>query len=113
MSELESAIRWGLRLLVVQCSRSSADEAMLERLEPSAPSLIERMGSLRTLSDAGAHVQLRLWPFAPDLLREGGRVARDDEGCRSENGPRKSIENLSCWWFKGANQCRNRADLRV
>lgn len=52
---------------VVQCSISSADGGLLRRLEPGAPSLSERLDALRTLHDAGVNIQLRLWPFAPDL----------------------------------------------
>jgi len=59
--------------LVVQCSISSVDEALLGRIEPGAPSLAQRLEALRVLADAGAHVQLRLWPFASDLC---GDVAR-------------------------------------
>jgi len=58
--------------LVIQCSISTADKGLLKRLEPCAPSLVERMRALRTLLDAGVHVQFRLWPFAPDLC---GNVA--------------------------------------
>ena len=51
----------------VQCSISTQDPAMLQRLEPGAPSLEERMAALDTLNEAGVHVQLRLWPYIPDL----------------------------------------------
>lgn len=50
--------------LVVQCSISTADEDLLSRLEPGAPSLSERMEALKLLHEAGAHVILRLWPFS-------------------------------------------------
>jgi DNA repair photolyase len=53
--------------LAVQCSVSTEDPAMLQRLEPGAPSLEERMAALDTLNEAGVHVQLRLWPYIPDL----------------------------------------------
>ena len=53
--------------LAVQCSVSSEDQAMLQRLEPGAPSLQERITALGILNDAGVHVQLRLWPYIPDL----------------------------------------------
>lgn len=54
--------------LIIQCSISSGDERMLCRLEPGAPSLKKRLGALKTLHDAGAHVMIRLAPFAPDLV---------------------------------------------
>lgn len=53
--------------LVVQCSISSADPDILRRLEPGAPPLSERLDAMAQLHEAGVHVQLRLWPFAPDL----------------------------------------------
>ena len=53
--------------LAVQCSVSTEDPATLKRLEPGAPSLQERIAALGLLNDAGAHVQLRLWPYIPDL----------------------------------------------
>ena len=53
--------------LAVQCSVSTQDQALLKRLEPGAPNLQDRMAALQTLSDSGVHVQLRLWPYIPDL----------------------------------------------
>jgi DNA repair photolyase len=53
--------------LAVQCSISSEDQAMLNILEPEAPSWKRRLAALTALSDSGAHVILRLWPFIPDL----------------------------------------------
>jgi DNA repair photolyase len=53
--------------LVVQCSISSEDQAMLGILEPRAPSWKRRIAALSALSDAGAHCILRLWPYLPDL----------------------------------------------
>jgi DNA repair photolyase len=53
--------------LVVQCSISSEDQAMLGILEPEAPSWKRRMAALETLSGSGVHVILRLWPYIPDL----------------------------------------------
>lgn len=67
--------------LVVQCSISSEDPAMVKSLEPGVPSPEERLEALRALSDAGVHVQLRLAPYAPDisgnmerLLNQAGSV---------------------------------------
>ncbi len=54
--------------LVVQCSVSTEDPVLLSRLEPEAPPLEERLGALKTLYEAGAHVMLRLAPYAPDLV---------------------------------------------
>ena len=51
--------------LVIQCSVSTED---VSRLEPGAPPLEERLGALKTLHEAGAHVMLRLAPYAPDLV---------------------------------------------
>ena len=53
--------------LVVQCSISSEDQAMLRVLEPEAPSWKRRIAALETLSCSGVHVILRLWPYIPDL----------------------------------------------
>lgn len=53
--------------LVVQCSISSEDQAVLGILEPEAPSWKRRMAALETLSGSGVHVILRLWPYIPDL----------------------------------------------
>ena len=58
--------------LAVQCSVSTEDPAMLQRLEPGAPSLEERMAALDALNEAGVHVQLRLWPYIPDLAGNPG-----------------------------------------
>ena len=54
--------------LVVQCSVSTEDVGLLSRLEPGAPPLEERLGALKTLHEAGAHVMIRLAPYAPDLV---------------------------------------------
>lgn len=53
--------------LVVQCSISSGDPAMIKRLEPGAPSLKDRMEALQKLHEAGVIVQLRLWPYIPQI----------------------------------------------
>ena len=53
--------------LAVQCSVSTEDPAMLQRLEPGAPPLQERMEAMGALNETGVHVQLRLWPYIPDL----------------------------------------------
>lgn len=53
--------------LVVQCSMSTENQALLSTLEPNAPSMRRRIAALKTLSDFGATIQLRLWPFIPDL----------------------------------------------
>jgi len=53
--------------LAVQCSVSTQDQVLLKRLEPRAPNLPDRIAALQTLSDAGVHIQLRLWPYIPDL----------------------------------------------
>lgn len=53
--------------LVVQCSMSSEDPAMLGLLEPNAPTWRRRLAALETLTGAGATCILRLWPFIPDL----------------------------------------------
>lgn len=53
--------------LVVQCSVSSEDPTMLKALEPGVPPLHERLKALETLHAAGAHVILRMCPYAPDL----------------------------------------------
>jgi len=58
--------------LVVQVSISSADPDILRRLEPGVPSLPRRLEAMVQLHEAGVHVQLRLWPYAPDLA---GNVA--------------------------------------
>jgi len=53
--------------LVVQCSICSADPTIVSQLEPRGPSIPQRLKALRILASAGVHVQLRLWPFIPDL----------------------------------------------
>ena len=53
--------------LVVQCSISSEDQAMLGILEPEAPGWKRRLAALETLSGSGVTCILRLWPFIPDL----------------------------------------------
>ena len=53
--------------LVVQCSISSEDSAMLGLLEPNAPTWRKRLAALETLAGTGATCILRLWPFIPDL----------------------------------------------
>ena len=53
--------------LAVQVSVSSADPDTLRRLEPSAPPLPARLEAMAQLHEAGVYVQLRLWPYAPDL----------------------------------------------
>ncbi|MFA7164655.1 MAG: radical SAM protein, partial [Desulfoplanes sp.] len=53
--------------LVVQCSISSEDQAMLGILEPDAPSWKRRLAAMETLSGSGVSVILRLWPYLPDL----------------------------------------------
>jgi DNA repair photolyase len=53
--------------LVVQCSISSEDPAMLGLLEPNAPTWKRRLAALETLAGAGATCILRLWPYIPDL----------------------------------------------
>ena len=53
--------------LVVQCSISSEDSAMLGLLEPNAPTWKRRLAALETLTGAGATCILRLWPYIPDL----------------------------------------------
>ncbi len=58
--------------LVVQTSIGSADPAILTKLEPGAPSLSERLEAMAQLHEGGVHVQLRLWPYIPDLA---GNVA--------------------------------------
>jgi DNA repair photolyase len=58
--------------LAVQVSISSADPDILRRLEPGVPSLPRRLEAMAQLHEAGVHVQLRLWPYAPDLA---GNVA--------------------------------------
>jgi DNA repair photolyase len=54
--------------LVIQCSVSTEDVGLLSRQEPGAPPLSERLESLKTLHEAGAHVMIRLAPYAPDLV---------------------------------------------
>ncbi|GAB6265505.1 MAG: hypothetical protein STSR0001_09500 [Methanothrix sp.] len=54
--------------LVIQCSVSTEDPVLLSQLEPGAPPPEERLEALKTLHDAGAHVMLRLAPYAPDLV---------------------------------------------
>ena len=58
--------------LVVQCSISSESPDTLRRLEPQAPPLTERLEALRILHEGGVHVQLRLWPYIPDLAGNVG-----------------------------------------
>ncbi|MCK9571356.1 hypothetical protein M0R72_20575 [Candidatus Pacearchaeota archaeon] len=53
--------------LVVQCSISSEDQAMLGILEPEAPSWKRRLAAMSTLSDSGVTCILRLVPYIPDL----------------------------------------------
>lgn len=53
--------------LVVQCSISSEDQAMLGILEPESPSWKRRLAALETLGDSGVTCILRLWPYIPDL----------------------------------------------
>ena len=68
--------------LVIQCSISTEDPVLLSRLEPGAPPLEERLGALKTLHEAGAHVMLRLAPYALDLVgdAEGLLVRAHDAG---------------------------------
>jgi DNA repair photolyase len=54
--------------VAVQCSISSEDQYMLSKLEPEAPSMRRRFAALKTLHDAGCHVQLRLWPYIPNTV---------------------------------------------
>ncbi|HQE97200.1 MAG TPA: hypothetical protein PKY20_03290 [Methanothrix sp.] len=54
--------------LVIQCSVSTGDAGLLSRLEPGAPPLEKRLEALKTLHGAGAHVMIRLAPYAPDLV---------------------------------------------
>ena len=58
--------------LVVQVSISAAEPDMLANLEPGAPSLPRRLEAMAQLHEAGVNVQLRLWPYIPDLV---GNVA--------------------------------------
>jgi hypothetical protein len=57
----------------------------LRRLEPGAPTIKERLGALAHLHEAGVHVQLRLWPYAPDLAGDlpGLLRAVKDAGVRT------------------------------
>lgn len=69
--------------LVVQCSISTGDSEVLRRLEPGAPSLQDRMDALQIIHDAGAHVQLRLWPQICDISSplEQLLIRARDVGC--------------------------------
>lgn len=60
--------------LIVQVSISSGDADLLHRLEPGAPSLSQRLDAMKTLSDAGATVQLRLCPYAEDISGDAKRL---------------------------------------
>ena len=70
--------------LVVQVSVSSADPDTLRRLEPGAPPLPDRLEAMAQLHEAGIHVQLRLWPYAPDLAGDVAELlqAAKDAGAR-------------------------------
>jgi len=71
--------------LVVQCSISSEDQAMLGILEPESPSWKRRIAALEVLSDAGVHCILRLWPYIPDLAGNLGGLLSSayDAGVRT------------------------------
>lgn len=71
--------------LVVQCSISSEDSAVLGLLEPNAPTWKKRLAALDTLAGAGATCILRLWPFIPDLCGnlEALLAAAHDAGIRT------------------------------
>ena len=71
--------------LAVQVSVSSADPGMLRRLEPGAPPLPARLEAMAQLHEAGVHVQLRLWPYTPDLAGDVADLlqAAKDSGVRS------------------------------
>lgn len=91
--------------LVVQCSISTADPAILKRLEPGAPTIKERLEALAQLHEAGAAVQLRLWPFAPDLAGDVAGLLR----AAKDAGVRTVLANPLKIYHNGGREGINRA----
>ena len=91
--------------LAVQCSVSTADPAILERLEPGAPPLTERLEALAQLHEAGVHVMLRLWPYVPDLAGDVAGLLRASK----DAGVRTVLANPLKIYHNGGREGINRA----